>query len=47
MNNQDKNKQEKNKITDNYSFESLRAIFGKRCVNYYTQQSSNYKSKKE
>lgn len=32
---------EKNKITDNYSFESLRTIFGKRCIDYYTQSDNS------
>ncbi len=32
-----------NKITDNYSFESLRTIFENRCIDYYS--SSNIKEK--
>ena len=40
-------KEQDYKITDNYSFESLRTIFGNGCIDYYTQNKCSRTPKKE
>ncbi len=47
MDNQEKENKQGYRITDNYSFGSLRTIFGNRCIDYYTQTQCDCNSKKE